>query len=795
MPHLLDRTVDWPFWALPLSVVLVIFVIVIHYRMIGRRGRRVAYCLAALRLAILAMLGFMLGGYVLRQDTTELPDLVIVVDDSASMRVVDVYRDAAIDRAVTKLLRSASLPEATRLNIAKAILAEERSPLMERLAKNYSIRLYFVARSALLQEGDTGQLIQQLHAVDGSSLAGEEISAIHNPSAPESEQNASRLGDALRVILQSQRGHSTAAIVVLSDGITTEGSTLDGAAAEALVQGIPLFFVGTGVDSPPLDVELSAVRVEESAFLGDIVRFDCQLTAHGFPGQTAIIQLTNLNDPSEVLAETTLLLAEDGIQQDVVLRYQPVQRGMFEYQVEVIALPGEVSLENNDRTGTINVTDEQINVLLVQDEPTYEFRYLKSLLRPPSQARATATGGIIRLQSVLQQADLSYVETDETARSLFPLEKEELFSFDVVIFGDVNPSLLGHDALNNLHDFVSERGGGLILVAGPRYTPRAFRGTPIEPLFPFDIDEVIVPDTTTVVDTPIYARPTPFGMTTAPLQWEEKSDDNRQRWKNAAPIYWMMQIPRLKAGARILLENPHQFSMDGRPLPIMTSQYIGAGEVIFHATDESWRWRWRGGESYYSHYWRQQIRRLCHVGKVDPQHVVQLSTDRHVYQRGETAILRARFFDLTKVPADDRGVVVRLEHESQPSRSITLHRRHGPRGVFEAEVNDLPVGEVTLHIVSPTSSERTGFIVQPPPGEMAKLQVDSNAMRQASQRSGGNYYTVDRMRALIGDLPQGERTVVISRPGIPLWNHWLLVVWVIGLVLTEWIVRKRMGMF
>ncbi len=74
------------------------------------------------------------------------------------------------------------------------------------------------------------------------------------------------------------------------------------------------------------------------------------------------------------------------------------------------------------------------------------------------------------------------------------MRREELFAFDVVIFGDVNPSFLSASVLANLHDFVAEKGGGVAFIAGPLFTPLAYRNTPLEPLFPIDLATAIEPE-------------------------------------------------------------------------------------------------------------------------------------------------------------------------------------------------------------------------------------------------------------------------------------------------------------
>ena len=93
----------------------------------------------------------------------------------------------------------------------------------------------------------------------------------------------------------------------------------------------------------------------------------------------------------------------------------------------------------------------------------------------------------ILLKTVLQDADVEYTELDQTALRVFPVRREELFTYDVVIFGDMNPSYLSATVLSNLHDFVEQKGGGVAFIAGPEYLPMGYRNTPLEPLFPIDL--------------------------------------------------------------------------------------------------------------------------------------------------------------------------------------------------------------------------------------------------------------------------------------------------------------------
>ena len=81
------------------------------------------------------------------------------------------------------------------------------------------------------------------------------------------------------------------------------------------------------------------------------------------------------------------------------------------------------------------------------------------------------------------------------------------------------------------------------------------------------------------------------------MQLGDTPEETRTLWQNLPPLYWMVELGELKPGARVLAEHPaHDRRRDGRRLPLIVMQYVGAGKVLFHATDETWRWRRRVGD-------------------------------------------------------------------------------------------------------------------------------------------------------------------------------------------------------
>ena len=305
------------------------------------------------------------------------------------------------------------------------------------------------------------------------------------------------------------------------------------------------------------------------------------------------------------------------------------------------------------------MSEETIRVLLVQGYPSYEFRYLKTML-----GREVKSGGAgekaIELRTVLQEADLEFAQQDETAERVFPVSREELFRYDVLIFGDCNPSFFGGAVLTNIADFVKERGGGLVVLSGPRFTPLAYRETPLAELFPIGLDTALLPNPDADLTEAFQPQPTSLGRATPHLQLADSLPVNLQAWRELPGLYWLLEASDVRPGARVVVEHPTRTGAMGQKLPAICLQFVGAGKVVFHAIDETWRWsRHRDGEQFYARYWGQTIRYLSRSKLLGGNRAAELATDRESYQRGETVRLRVRFLDDRLAPAQDDGVTDR----------------------------------------------------------------------------------------------------------------------------------------
>ena len=260
----------------------------------------------------------------------------------------------------------------------------------------------------------------------------------------------------------------------------------------------------------------------------------------------------------------------------------------------------------------------------------------------------------------------------------------------------------------------------------------------------------------------------------------------------------------MKPSARVLAEHPTRRGPDGKRLPLIILQYVGGGgKVLFHATDETYRWRRRVEDLYFGRYWVQTLRFLTRSKLAEGDRSARLSTDRRDYVTrstgypGDPVRLQVHFSDERLAPLEDDGVTVELEQTGRQTQKVQLHRTETGRGYFEAVLNNLPAGEYHAKLIAPPLPGQVStadFAIAPPQTEMANLQVDATAMQQAAKVTEGHYYTYKNASQLIDDLPAGRQVPVETLPPVPLWHRGPVLALFLGLVVGEWLLRKRKGL-
>lgn len=813
-PLLLKWQSPLPAWMLFALVLLVMsWIALVYLREHTSRARRVT--LAVLRGLAAAILLVILGQPVLvwQRNRIEPSQVMLLLDNSRSMAETDRYADAALADGVAKgagLPDAASVAARSRFDLVRQSLTGGEGAPIRRILERNNLTLHTFA----------GAL--ERHAMASSPGDWPRIAEAIEPLRPDG--SSTDLGGAIRRAIAGAHGRRLAAIVLATDGQATVGGDIKHAIDLARDRQVPIFALQIGSPEHRRDVEILAARCDDEVFVDDVVMVEVKVRSHGITEPTTVEAQLVDDQGGRVLSTRRLLLGPDAEVVDVALPAKPHTAGRARYRVEVAPVVGEQTLDNNAALAEVRVLDDRVRVLYVDGYPRYEYRYLKNaLLREQT----------VELSVLLLDADEQFVQEGTDPIRRFPETPEELNRYDVVIFGDVDPrgGWLSPAQMTMLQDFVGNDGGGFALIAGERYVPHRFLGTPLEKLLPVRID----PEFLGRYETQLVEgfRPVVTAEGRRSRLFHSLPSDGEGMSEAADPFaslpecYWFARTLGPRGGASVLAQHPTATTLAG-PAPLAVLGRYGSGKIYFQATDDTWRWRRHTGELFHDAYWVQVARMLRREHSAAPQRKFAIRTDRKVYPFGQNVLIQLEVLDAGLLAqlgdsvdatiarqgiasgsttdddgaADSREPAGRMLTESAGDRMAIARatlRRIGVDGrIFEgsflpARPDAYVVQGEELPGGSSDAAPDAAFRVEQPDLESRRPEADLATLARIAESTGGAIVPLDRLDEYFSTIR--DRSVQIPDDvSEPLWDSRIMLILFVAVLSGEWVLRKWFGL-
>ena len=721
-------------------------------------------------------------------EETTRRSLLVLLDVSRSMELADqrktpddLAREAlargAIDpaRGVQQTI-PARAPDAQPLSrkaLLEVLAANPKLALWPRLQANADVMVYGAGR----QLGELGPLAPR--SLEAGPLTTAESAAFFRSVSYRDEVTA--LGDGLRDLLAKTRGQALAGIVVISDGANNHGSSPIEAAALAQQDGVPLFVYGVGVSAAP-DIVLVEMVAPPTSSVKEKVDVTIRLRAQGLVGQHSTVQL---KANGRAVAEERVEFRSDG-EQEIRLTFTPAEIGDYALAASVAVLPEDSVATTNTASHRLRVIDDKLDVLLVQTEPNWDFQYLLAMLQRDRR---------IRVRCVLLKGDQGLAATPGSPfLAALPDGKVALFANDVIILGDVAPADLGQGRLTLLHEWVSNLGGGLIFLAGPRYNLAAYAGTPLGPVLPVEPSAKPVESYREAVSLQL----TPLGANSPLLKLADNPLENEARWNSFPGVRWTAPVASARPGAQVLLVDPTPARASrGGELPVMALQRYGAGQALYVGTTETYRWRAGVGEKYYTQLWSQIVQALA--SRRNPEGTVrtQLALDRVEYFAGDRMRISARLLKPDFEPLTESEVVGTIVAIGEGSgvgfaRALNVRLQAVPNrpGEFRGEAAaPATEGQYTLSLAHDPKVE-VRFRAKATNLELAEIALREKALRAMAAAGGGRFLREEDLHQLPEQIA-AEATRLVNFKKVPM----TLTPWLLGVMgfaaCAEWFWRRR----
>ncbi|MGE3163439.1 MAG: VWA domain-containing protein [Planctomycetota bacterium] len=786
--------VDWlhapAAWVITLVIVpaVVLFAFWVYQGERGNLslGRRVV--LGALRvLVVLGILAF-LAEPILTKTRVQRENsfVLVVIDDSYSMGIVDRYSDEAFLSQYEQALGEPFDPTATRLQIVRKILTDEQVGLIDKIRRKANVRI--VAGSEGLK-----QIVDLPRLEEGASGAGD-LAAL----TLELRGKETRLGDSIYEAVNDLRGDMIAGVVLLSDGRDNGGVLRpEEVAARFQRREIPIHTVGVGNPDEPRDIRVFGLTLAEVVLKDDIVPVDFNIVSEGFEGRRVEVRLKLVNTETgrpERGESDFVALRGNAEVQTVRMQFRPLREGKYRATVEVELLEGEIFEDNNRVEKLVTVLAQKIKVLYVDSSPRWEYRFLTwALVRDPT----------MEAQVLLTSADSEWIPDSTPGIPPvfeFPRTKEELFAYHLVIVGDVEPNALTPEQKEWLVEFVDDLGGGVVFIAGPWYLPQKYRGDTLEKLFPVELQE-LEPSFYENSAKEFHVLLTPEGREHPVMQLDPDTERNVRMWQSSARaeetlpgFYWYAKVKKLRRGGVALAVHEDDPALNYGNRPIFAYQYLGRGRTFVSLVDSTWRWRRFRGNTVFYRFWGQVFRFASAGRLLGKTQRFAVSTDQREYTLGQDVRVLVRALDREFKPMKEADRPVFLERVDPPlaeRKEVVAVQVAARPEYYETVVPALELGEHKVWIEDREEDVASAnYRVVVPQLEYAEPRMDRPRLRQIAERSGGSYHEVYEVGRLADRIESVERQIPISSEHRSLWDSWWLLVSIAALLTLEWVLRK-----
>ena len=187
-------------------------------------------------------------------------------------------------------------------------------------------------------------------------------------------------------------------VLLVSDGI--HNSTID-ASIEAELTGLPFYVVAMGDTNGVQDVSIVDVQRNSLGYLNTSHEFSVSIQADGYANEQLTLSMSDLM--GNVLESTTLEVSTSGQRIVHPFRVNLNEIGLQSFRFSIEALANEWTLMNNELRTSVQVIDDQIDVVHIAYQVHPDVRMIRDIV---------STNPQMRLHAVTLQRDGSYLETD-----------------------------------------------------------------------------------------------------------------------------------------------------------------------------------------------------------------------------------------------------------------------------------------------------------------------------------------------------------------------------------------------
>ncbi|MDP6038907.1 MAG: hypothetical protein QGG64_10180, partial [Candidatus Latescibacteria bacterium] len=560
-------------------------------------------------------------------------------------------------------------------------------------------------------------------------------------------------------------GEGLAAVVLVSDG----GQNLGGRPTRAAVDlGVPILSVGVGDPVAPVDVAIVSAVVDPLGYVGRALEMQVRVVSSGF--DRVRDQIRVFIDGKEVAAKTVVL--SDG-EQTVAFELRPERPGRHAFSVEIAPQVGERTVVNNRVVVPAEVLKSRVRILMLSGSPSADLSYLRRVIESDSNLELDL---LVRVQAAGWSREVQRV-------------MRTVSEHDLVVLLNVPYKEIAGTSEQALVGFV-EKGGGLLVIGGDAVFDGDYGLSSLANVLPVQFLRSV----NTFVDDAFSLG---FPKVRHPIL--RVSDDplaDLDAWDALPPLLAYNQVGGAVPDATVLAHHPTE-RVNGKPMPVLAVRRVEAGKVMVVGFRTFWRYglmMWGDGKTddVSRAFWKNTVRWLVTRDQVSR---LRVTPEKLVYRSGEPVVAHAQVFDRLLQPRAGARVYAQVA-DSLGVREVVLRDLGGGR--YSGQLGGFPQGDYALNVRAEDDSGDLGtgvghFTVGRYSLEYETVRMRAELLFDVAARSGGHYVRPEGLGAALDSFVLAPEPVV-NHHRARLWGQEWPLFLLVGLLVIEWAVRRRMGM-
>lgn len=695
------------------------------------------------------------------------------------------------DQSASLEMRRSAQSDESRGSFYKSLLTDPESVWMRRMSQDFDVRRYNF---------------------------GSAVGSVENFQSLTFDDPASRLASALRTIQTRYHGQPLAGIFLFTDGNSTD------AIEEMPPAGVPIFPVIPDETPESFDLSIDSVSVSQSNFEDAPVTIQGRFTSTGGRPEKIHVQLQEHGDSGSTIYEQSVPVRANG---DLSARFQvrPSRPGVLFYELSVTpefqqtSDNTEATLRNNGQLISVNRDPRISRILYVGGRPNWEHKFLGRALADEQQLSLVSLVRLARKEarfdfrgrvgernnSLFRGFNEREDETDDYSQPVlvrlntrdaaelsdgFPKTKLDLYQYDALIIDDTEAAFFTRDQQSLIERFVSERGGGLLMLGGrDTYRQGKWEHTPVADLLPVYLSRLAEP-----LSGKLKWSLTRDGWLESWTRSRETEQAEKARLNDAPPLTILTSSSDIKPGARILATVEDE---QGKNAPSLVVQNFGEGRTAALLVGDLWRWSLQEKSPEADDagkFWRQLTRWL--IGDVPGRIVVTARPTDFGGLPATTICVRLR--DKEYQPRDGDRVLVTVRQPDGTEVKLDAQPSLSAAGTYEAVHVSRQAGAYIASVSTADTeadplSASVGWASDPAIDEFRHANVNVQNLKKLADESRGALVRESELVRFVADLPFREMPVMETE-SIPLWHRpWILLA-ALTLLSLEWGLRRRRGL-